>query len=299
MIEHLKQLYQNHIITDPATVSMPEHYVWYQTDEGPAGILKTALSDKEQTLLDVFLSPYAAHINLSPTERLWYDLLFRGKSADSIIDTQHLPFRLIHFYVKDPAIDTSSFSEAVSGLFSSNPVILWETANQGVLIASEAAIIDESIAYEDLVNTITSDFYTDFLLYAGGKQADIKDVPKRFRHEQSCFRICRNHFPAESVFRHEEQIPFLLLERSPQPLREELFAELLQEANEDRELLLSIREYLTCNMNITTAAKKLFIHRNSLQYRVDKFIEKTGLDVKEFPQAVTVYLALLEKHLSD
>lgn len=159
--------------------------------------------------------------------------------------------------------------------------------------------MDDAIAYKDLIDTITSDFYTDFLLYIGSKQTTLQNAAQRFRHEQSCFQLCKSHFPAENVFRHEEQVPFLLLYDLTKSVRTDLFDDLLQDATKDQELLHSIREYLACNMNVTTAAKKLFIHRNSLQYRVDKFIEKTGLDVKDFSQAVTVYLALLEKQISD
>jgi DNA-binding PucR family transcriptional regulator len=46
-------------------------------------------------------------------------------------------------------------------------------------------------------------------------------------------------------------------------------------------------------MNVSLAAKKLYLHRNTLQYRVDKFIEKTGIDIKHFGNAVSIYLALM------
>jgi DNA-binding PucR family transcriptional regulator len=41
------------------------------------------------------------------------------------------------------------------------------------------------------------------------------------------------------------------------------------------------------------------MHRNSLQYRIDKFIEKTGIDIKHFKGAVAVYLAILLQQYAD
>ncbi|MCD8511165.1 MAG: helix-turn-helix domain-containing protein [Bacillus sp. (in: Bacteria)] len=58
---------------------------------------------------------------------------------------------------------------------------------------------------------------------------------------------------------------------------------------DDRTLLDSVKVYLECNLNTSLAAKKLYMHRNTLQYRVDKFIEKTSIDIKRFPNAVAVY----------
>ncbi|HEX7066530.1 MAG TPA: helix-turn-helix domain-containing protein [Bacillales bacterium] len=293
MIEHLKQLYPNHIAADPANVSSPKQYVWFQTEDGPVGIKKSALSDKERSLLEVFLTPFLSDQTLNRKQTFWHNLLFSGEVTKSN-EKQH-PFRLIHFYVKDPAIDNGSFAEAVDGLFPNETVILWETEQEGVLVEMNEPDPEQTVGYENLIDAVTSDFYTDLLLYVGSKQTSFGTASKQFRKEKSYFRICREHLRAKGVFYHNEQVPFLLLNTCPETRRRELLDVLLQDVEEDNELLYSIHQYLESGMNVTTAAKKLFIHRNSLQYRVDKFVEKTGLDVKAFPQAVTVYLALLDR----
>nr|MDH3110555.1 helix-turn-helix domain-containing protein [Bacillus altitudinis] len=40
------------------------------------------------------------------------------------------------------------------------------------------------------------------------------------------------------------------------------------------------------------AAKALYVHRNSLQYRIDKFIERTGLDIRHFQEASAAYFMM-------
>ncbi|HET7580985.1 MAG TPA: helix-turn-helix domain-containing protein [Bacillales bacterium] len=297
MIEHLKQLYPQHIATDPTDVSVPKQYVWFQTEDGPVGIDKSALSDKERSLLEAFLTPFLSGQTLNAKQTFWHNLLFSGDLDASSAPTneKQRPFRLIHFYVKDPAIDSDSFAEAVDGLFPSETVILWETEQEGVLVEMDEPEPDHMADYENLIDAVASDFYTDLLLYAGGKQTGFESVGLRYREEKSYFRLCREHLHAKGVFYHNEQVPFLLLNACPEAKRNELLDVLLQNVEDDNELLYSIYQYLESGMNVTTAAKKLFVHRNSLQYRVDKFVEKTGLDVKSFPQAVTVYLALLQR----
>ncbi|HEU5141107.1 MAG TPA: helix-turn-helix domain-containing protein [Bacillales bacterium] len=295
MIEHLKQLYSRHVVADPSTVSSPKQYVWFQTEDGPVGIEKSALSDREQSLLEVFLTPFLSDQTLNPEQTFWHNLLFTGEFPFASTDDKQQPFRLIHFYVKDPSIDNSSFAEAVDGLFPNETVILWETEQEGVLVEMDEQDPDQTVGYENLIDAVASDFYTDLLLYVGSKQTSFDKASKRFRNEKSYFRICRDHLRAKGVFHHNEQVPFLLLNACPETRRNELLDVLLRDVEDDNELLHSIYQYLESGMNVTTAAKKLFIHRNSLQYRVDKFIEKTGIDVKTFPQAVTVYLALLDR----
>ncbi|MDM5197669.1 helix-turn-helix domain-containing protein [Fictibacillus enclensis] len=90
-------------------------------------------------------------------------------------------------------------------------------------------------------------------------------------------------------------IPYLLLLHLDKSASQFISNLIPDELFKDRDLIHSIKIFLECNMNLSMAAKKLYIHRNSLQYRVDKFIEKTGIDVKQFKQAVAVYHALISR----
>ncbi len=61
----------------------------------------------------------------------------------------------------------------------------------------------------------------------------------------------------------------------------------------DHELLHTVKMFCKTNLNVSETAKQLFVHRNSLQYRLDKFIEKTGIDIRQFEEGLKVYLAIL------
>lgn len=58
------------------------------------------------------------------------------------------------------------------------------------------------------------------------------------------------------------------------------------------ELARTFVEYCHSNMNISKAAKKLFIHRNTLIYRLQKIEALTSLDTKSFGDSVILYLAI-------
>nr|WP_285844935.1 helix-turn-helix domain-containing protein [Oceanobacillus profundus] len=63
------------------------------------------------------------------------------------------------------------------------------------------------------------------------------------------------------------------------------------------ELAKTFMTYCEANMNTSKAAKKLFIHRNTLIYRLQKIEEITSLDTKSFEHCMLLYLGL-KKHFS-
>ncbi len=60
----------------------------------------------------------------------------------------------------------------------------------------------------------------------------------------------------------------------------------------DTETTQTLESFFELDCNVSETAKKLFIHRNTLLYRLDKFKQETGLDVRSFNQAIHVKLAL-------
>jgi len=61
----------------------------------------------------------------------------------------------------------------------------------------------------------------------------------------------------------------------------------------DAETVTTLEHFFALDCNVSETAKKLYIHRNTLLYRLDKFKQETGLDVRTFNHAVLVRLALL------
>ncbi len=60
----------------------------------------------------------------------------------------------------------------------------------------------------------------------------------------------------------------------------------------EAEMLYTLEKFFDLDCNVSESAKELFIHRNTLLYRLDKFRQETGMDVRAFNQAVLVKIAL-------
>lgn len=59
--------------------------------------------------------------------------------------------------------------------------------------------------------------------------------------------------------------------------------------NLNDEIILTLEEILNCNLSLTKAAKSLYIHRNTLMYRIEKIKKVTGLDIRNFKEATFLY----------
>ena len=72
-------------------------------------------------------------------------------------------------------------------------------------------------------------------------------------------------------------------------MNEETKKNVLKDVYYDHELINIIRVFLECNMNTSKAADVLYMHRNTLINKLDKFIEITGYDIRYFRDAVIIY----------
>jgi carbohydrate diacid regulator len=61
----------------------------------------------------------------------------------------------------------------------------------------------------------------------------------------------------------------------------------------DDEILMTVQKFFDNNLNVSETSRQLYIHRNTLVYRIEKLHQSTGLDVRKFDDALTFKIALM------
>ena len=89
------------------------------------------------------------------------------------------------------------------------------------------------------------------------------------------------------VFFFDDVITYTVLQQN-NLLKKEIRDFILDVSNS--EVIHTVREFIENNMNSSLSAKKLFMHRNTLNYRIDNFIEATHINVKTFKGANAIYM---------
>jgi DNA-binding PucR family transcriptional regulator len=287
MLNQLKKHYHKFLTTE---ITQQNGYLWFVTNDGePFGLKQSQIPESEIHLLKTLFNEYRnEEISYSPRQQKWKSYLNGEKHEYGDVF-----YRFIHFFSRQPILDYPSFAEAVMGLFPENAVLLLnEDFKTGVIIETSKQETSDT-PYGALRDTLSTDFYIDLSIFIGSFNNKLELAQKTYQVEQEQFLTVKNNLQPKSVYTAADVIPLLLLQTAS-PITEYTLMTLLAEwSEEDKELLYSIKVFVECNMNISLAAKKLYIHRNSLQYRVDKFLDKTGIDVKQFKDALTVYMAIL------
>ena len=298
MIEKLKNIYSTLIVTQPNQIERSANYQWFITPANEIiGIEKQELDKKEQSLLRLFLTPYqGAHPPVTTREKGWYQLI--NEQEEPKFKQQPNLYRFILFTLSEPLIDPTDFRAAIDGLYSTRPAIVWVNQLSGIIIEEESTIDEDMLSYEEMIEVFTTDFYLDVRFYIGPYLSDLNQAHEYFSWMQNSFDKL-NRFSTKPVMSYVSAIPYLLTSITDQADGRFLIDSILKDTVDDEELLRSIQIFLECNSNVSLAAKELYMHRNSLQYRIDKFIEKTNIDVKQFENALAVYLILLLKRHFD
>ena len=61
----------------------------------------------------------------------------------------------------------------------------------------------------------------------------------------------------------------------------------------DEETLTTINKFFENNLNVSETSRQLYVHRNTLVYRLEKLQKSTGLDIRKFDDALTFKIALM------
>ncbi|MBA2174585.1 helix-turn-helix domain-containing protein [Halobacillus locisalis] len=292
LITQLQSIYPTLILSKPAEMSHPEDFQWYETPSNETiAISKEELTDKDEQLLSLFLSPLSLESHWgTDRERAWYHYL-KEDVHELTIDAP-LYYRFVFFSIADLPMNKDSFHEAFQSLFPERMPILFESDDQGFIIEEFFSDQQDMLSFDQMIDVLMSDFYTKIRFYISEISSNIHEAPSLYRWAEHNFRLAGKYQPS-SVATYKDTMPFLYIDALPASHQKRIQQTVLHQVIEEPDLLQTVKTFLESGSNATLAAKKLFMHRNSLQYRVDKFIEKTGLDVKQFEGAVITYLALL------
>ena len=294
MINKLLKHYKDALLVSETPVQ-EDKYNWFSSDDGTLfGIEKDKITVEEQQLLStLFLHLDTNEMTMTEEQSVWYQFLFQNKDTVTHLYSSYSQCRFIHFQTSKPISDSADFEIAVKALFPYETNMIWVDESNGIIIETSNGEKNDQVQIDEMIDTLTSDFYVDIYFYVGQTYPFTKEVRDSFSWERICFQKAFQYLHKQKVTRIYNILPYLMLEKIDPFLSEKLTKTILQEYKNDIELLETIKVYLESNLNVSLAAKKLYMHRNSLQYRIDKFIEKTGIDIKHFQGAMTTYLAII------
>jgi carbohydrate diacid regulator len=138
-------------------------------------------------------------------------------------------------------------------------------------------------------------------LAAGSVQPDFKGLHVSYQQAKDTLSVGSKLHPEADFYCYADyQIPVLLRQRVGFQENHDLLDHYkkLKEYDKKKELIETLTVYIEENGEGSTAAKKLFIHRNTLSYRLDKIQSITGKDPRKVKDLLELYVALLLSKIS-
>ena len=156
-----------------------------------------------------------------------------------------------------------------------------------------AANIESALASELKIKTVIG---------VGTVAKHLRELANRYKEAQVAIDVGKVFDTEKTIINYENLGIGRLIYQLPTTMCEMFLSEVFKKNPIDaldEETLAIITKFFENNLNISETSRKLFVHRNTLVYRLGKIKKLTGLDLREFDQAIVFKVALMVKKYLD
>lgn len=157
-----------------------------------------------------------------------------------------------------------------------------------------AAEIDKHA--QNLYALLKAEGEVDAVVAYGTVVHDIKEVSKSYKEAKLALDVGKIFFEERKIIAYSALGIGRLIYQLPLPLCKMFIREIFEGKSPDdfdEETLATINKFFENNLNVSETSRQLYIHRNTLVYRLDKLQKSTGLDLRVFEDAITFKIALM------
>ena len=150
---------------------------------------------------------------------------------------------------------------------------------------------------KDMLSILKEDTGDEHIHIAYGTVVnDIKEVSKSYKEAKMALDVGKIFFDEKDIVAYSTLGIGRLIYQLPLPLCKMFIKEIFEGKSPDEfdeETLATINKFFENSLNVSETSRQLYIHRNTLVYRLDKLQKSTGLDLRVFEDAITFKIALM------
>lgn len=183
----------------------------------------------------------------------------------------------------------ANYTDFVTAVDETNIIIVKDLTENGQLkeIEKVTKVLENYLLKEGIKNILIS---------YGTTINDIKDVSRSYKEAKMAMDIGKIFFDDLKIIAYNQLGIGRLIYQLPIPLCKIFIREIFENKNPDdfdNETLTTIAKFFENSLNVSETSRQLFIHRNTLVYRLDKIQKGTGLDLRVFEDAIIFRIALM------
>ena len=149
-----------------------------------------------------------------------------------------------------------------------------------------------------IVDNLSGEHYIKAVVGIGTPIANVKDLATSFKEAQIAMEVGKVFDTEQQIVSYDNLGIARLIYQLPTTLCEMFLKEVFRQGSIeslDQETLFTIQRFFENNLNVSETSRGLFVHRNTLVYRLEKIKKLTGLDLRQFDDAIVFKVALMVK----
>ena len=233
--------------------------------------------------------------NLLLDNLLLVDIYNRAKKLHIDIEV-----RRVVFIVETNREKDGNELEKIRGLFGGKSKdFVTAVDEKNIIVVKE---LSDNESYDDLkktaeviLNLFRSDSSGVHISY-GTVVNELKEVSKSYKKARMALDVGKIFFEEQNIIAYSQLGIGRLIYQLPIPLCKMFIKEIFDGRSPDdfdEEILTTINKFFENSLNVSETSRQLYIHRNTLVYRLDKLQKSTGLDLRVFEDAITFKIALM------
>ncbi len=234
--------------------------------------------------------------NLLLDNLLLVDVYNRAKRLHIAADAR----RVVYILESEQSKDYSTL-ETVKNIFSkSKNDFITAVDEKNIIIIKELSGEDgpEKMAEiaDTVIRTLEEGDHGNVHVAYGSAVTEIKEVSRSYKEARMALDVGKIFFEDQNVIAYSQLGIGRLIYQLPIPLCKMFIREIFTEKSPDdfdEETLATINKFFENSLNVSETSRQLYIHRNTLVYRLDKLQKSTGLDLRVFDDAITFKIALM------
>ena len=163
-------------------------------------------------------------------------------------------------------------------------------------LASEEGYQEMEKTAKQILNVLPAEKQEVSHIAYGTIVEEIKEVSRSYKEARMAMDVGRIFFEEKNIIAYSSLGIGRLIYQLPIPLCEMFIKEIFENKSPDdfdEETLVTINKFFENSLNVSETSRQLYIHRNTLVYRLDKLQKSTGLDLRVFEDAITFKIALM------
>ena len=224
------------------------------------------------------------------------DILAKAAELHISIDAKR-----VVFLIQTEKVSDFSVLELIEGMFPNKQadfIVSIDENNVALVkeLEGEVNLSDLRSIAKGICDNINTEVMAKAIVGIGTVITNVKEIARSYKEARVALEVGKVFDDEKNILSYEDLGIGRLIYQLPTTLCELFLTEVFKKGSIDdldQEIMFTIQKFFENSLNVSETSRQLYVHRNTLVYRLDKIQKITGLDLRVFDQAIIFKVAMM------